>query len=110
MSAESHDEFVALASQLPVLLGTPLPGLLQAAGPDARELAGGQFRAVTRMTESAADMLADLIVTNRDHIRTAYQAFDERMRELLSQSDRDELIALLRDAGAARRGLDDPSS
>ena len=106
MTAEDHDRVVALTSHLPIMLGMALTRTVACAeSPHAAQLTGGQFNAVTRMVESPADMMADLLGSNRRNIMKSYERFDEEMRRLLSETNRDALIRKLEEIDRLHRTI-----
>jgi prephenate dehydrogenase len=86
LTPEAHDELVAYLSHLPQFVATALMHLVGThAGADGLALAGRGLRDTTRLAASPPGIWADILETNRDHIRGAV----------------DELIALLQQFQAA---------
>lgn len=99
LDADTHDRLVAAVSHLPYLLSIVL---VQTAldGPDERagELASSGFRDTSRLAASDANMMLDILVTNRDAVVAQLKHAEDRLahvRSLLAQSDETPLRELL---------------
>ena len=68
---------------------------------------GGQFRAATRMADAPPEMLADVVLTNRERIADAHRAVGADVASLLSLDDRKALVDALTEAGRSKRRLMD---
>jgi prephenate dehydrogenase len=86
MKAGNHDRWVARTSHLPYVLALALE---QSVPPDARQLIGPGFRSATRLAESNSSMMKDVLLTNREPVLEALDAFRRRL----------ELIELAIDGG-----------
>lgn len=76
ITAELHDEAVAMISHLPQLLSTALVSVVVAHGDrraeiDATELAGPGYRDMSRLAASSWQVWRDICATNRDYIGAA---------------------------------------
>ncbi|MFQ5511338.1 MAG: prephenate dehydrogenase [Candidatus Krumholzibacteriia bacterium] len=108
MEAAAHDRALAVTSHLPLLVagglvasaGHPIPGVEHPG-----KLAGGSFSSATRVTGKPPAMIADVLTTNRDQLRLAYEAFDREVRELLAIADPAQLASRLSALGEARRRI-----
>jgi prephenate dehydrogenase len=94
IDAEEHDRALAFLSHLPQLLSTALAAI---AG-DARfglplELAAGGFRDMTRLAESPHGIWRDVGLTNADNVKSAIDAFIERLEVMKEHLDDDGLAA-----------------
>jgi prephenate dehydrogenase len=88
LEPDRHDRLVAVVSHLPQIASTSLMGL--AAGEEADEadlllLAAGGFRDLTRLAASEPRLWSEILVSNRDQIAAAIDAYVERLRGLRAQ-------------------------
>lgn len=111
VSADRHDECVALVSHVPQLAATTLMTVAANAGTDDRillRLAAGGFRDMTRIAASNPAIWPDICIQNREAILRALDAYQRQLelaRLMVETQDRDGLFALMTDARAARRNL-----
>ena len=111
LTPEHHDELVALVSHVPQLAASTLMDVASAAEddlPTMRRLAAGGFRDMTRIAAGHPGIWPDILSTNREAVLDAldsYVAALLRAREIVASGARDELLALLERARAARRNL-----
>lgn len=89
--AEAHDRALAATSHLPVLLAHALVALgAQRCGDgDSPMLVDTTFAAATDVVRKPPEMIADILVTNRDLIAEAYDGLDGEVRRLLGILHRD---------------------
>ena len=102
LSAEAHDERMAIVSHLPQLFSTLLAALIAEQGYRRSDLGPGG-RDMTRLAGSDADIWLDILLTNREHLLARLDdAADllSALRLALRQSDAERLRALL-DSGRA---------
>lgn len=105
IEAGQHDRMVAATSHTPYLvssalaLGTP---------PEARALVGSGFRSTARLAGSSPRMMADILATNRDHVRDALRRVREqveRYESALEAEDWDALAGLMEEGRERYLGL-----
>jgi prephenate dehydrogenase len=100
---ELHDRLVATVSHLPYLAALALTRAVGEA--DERDLlallAAGGFRDLTRVASGSPRMSRDMVVANRDALRTALDAFTSQLRHVAALLDDPE--ALLEVAEGAKR-------
>lgn len=107
MSAEAHDDILAVTSHLPHLLAFAY--LQQVTDEQLPHTAGG-FRDFTRIGAADADMWTPIFELNRDAVLSALDDFQtalDRARTLIRDGDAAALADFIRQAGARRRGLGD---
>jgi prephenate dehydrogenase len=111
LPADRHDQVVAVISHVPHLTAATLMGL---ASDRAEEhaallrLAAGGFRDMTRIASGHPAMWLDICAENRDAILSALDGLIDgltRMRAVVDNDDRDELLRLLAKARDARSNL-----
>ena len=112
---ELHDELVAIVSHLPHLAASAVMHL--AADDDDHDtlvrLAGGNFRALTRVSGRSAGIWPDICVENRAailHILDRYMKELERVRELVEASERPPLLDFFEIARAEVSNLPERSA
>jgi prephenate dehydrogenase len=111
LTPEHHDELVAFVSHVPQLAASTLMDVASATEddlPTMRRLAAGGFRDMTRIAAGHPGIWPDILSTNREAVLNALDAYVAallRAREIVESGARDELIALLERARAARRNL-----
>jgi prephenate dehydrogenase len=113
---ELHDDLVAIVSHLPHLAASAVMHL--AADDDANHdtllrLAGGNFRALTRVSGRSAGIWPDICVENRAailHILDRYMKELERVRELVEASERGPLLDFFEIARAEVSNLPERSA
>lgn len=95
VSPEAHDREMAWVSHLPQATSSALGLALADAGvPSSRLGPGG--RDVTRLAGSSADLWADILSDNSDHVVAALRAVASRIASLTSAIERGELHELRR--------------
>ncbi len=108
MSAPQHDQCVANASHLPMLLASVLVTTV-ANNPQwdvTSQLAAQGFREMTRMTAGSAEVRRSICSTNKQAISDAIGGFIdtlENYRQHILEDD-EELLAMFEDARSARSG------
>lgn len=103
-SAAVHDEEVAWVSHMPHLVAFAFARALDAAPPDAGELAGGGFRDFTRIAQSDAELWGEILTLNGKALAGPIAHFGNAMRELaeaLEKQDGESLERLLSEARAS---------
>jgi prephenate dehydrogenase len=111
--AKEHDRLVAATSHLPHLIAATLCNSLVALAEDGEALApfvGSGFRDMTRIAKAPPEVWRDILLDNRDNIREALATLDGELEcylDALEEGDGDALAALLEQARAFRKGLDD---
>jgi prephenate dehydrogenase len=103
---ELHDQLVATVSHVPYLAAVALTQVVASA--EERELlmllAAGGFRDLTRVASGSPRMSRDMVVANRDAVRTAARRFADVLAALADQLDDPE--GLLDAAEGAKRTRD----
>jgi prephenate dehydrogenase len=103
---ELHDSLVATVSHVPYLAAVALTQVVASA--EERELlmllAAGGFRDLTRVASGSPRMSRDMVVANRDAVRTAARRFADVLAALADQLDDPE--GLLEAAEGAKRTRD----
>jgi prephenate dehydrogenase len=108
MDAATHDEAVAGASHLPLVVAAALTGAL-AEEPDwplIASLASGGYRDTTRVAAGDPVMGRDILLANREQVLARLDAFAAtlaRLRAAVASGDGAAIEALLRAASDARR-------
>ncbi len=101
MEPHKHDRVVAAISHVPFLLSSALVGSVAEAGvrdPEVWECAAGGFRDTSRVAASEADMFIDILMTNRENVRSQLDRFIEEileLRSMLVERREDALVARL---------------
>ena len=98
VGAAEHDRAVADISHLPYLLSSALACATPA---ESAALIGTGFRSTARLAGTPAEMMLDVLATNRDNVRQSLARFRaelDALDELLAQGREDELAARLRSA------------
>ena len=110
-----HDSFLAALSDLPVMVSA---ALMKAVGGspawnDMTALAHGRFRATTMGVEADPEVLADMLVENRDHVLRWVDALSNALydlRQTVSGGDVEEIARALTAAHDARDSWASPNS
>ncbi len=107
IEAQPHDELVAGISHLPLIISSTLVAALAESGrwPDMSKLAASGYRDVTRLASGDAEIQMGICATNRQPIVDWIDRFIKRLEEsrnLIRQSDDDQLRAFFEQARAAR--------
>jgi prephenate dehydrogenase len=76
VDAAAHDRSVAATSHLPFLMASALAACTPA---DAAALVGPGFRGAARLAASSAEMMVDILATNRENVRAALADFRARL-------------------------------
>ena len=93
IGADEHDRLLAWTSHLPQVVSKALANALAAHGV-ARAALGPGGRDVTRLAASPADVWADILRDNRDHVVEALTALEDRIRSIrtaIAVDDPDEI-------------------
>ena len=108
MDADRHDRTAAAVSHVPQLAAVALVGAALGPDPDARRLAGGGFRDVTRIASSPWPMWQGILSANRGPALAALDAFAASLADVRAALDRGDWPALERafdDAARLRSGI-----
>lgn len=108
LDAATHDRFVARVSHLPHLVAVALVNAALGDAPDARMLAAGGFRDMTRIAASPPALWHQILRANRPAVLAALARLDEALADLrraVDTSDADALAARFDAAAGARAGL-----
>jgi prephenate dehydrogenase len=100
-----HDETVALISHLPHLMAAMMVNLVAATKPSALDYCGNGFRDTTRVASGPAPMWAEILLSNRDAVKTFTQEMIESLKEvvrLLDARDMGGVQELLKNANRQR--------
>ncbi|MGD8997083.1 MAG: prephenate dehydrogenase [Anaerolineae bacterium] len=106
LSAERQDFLVGTMSHLPYLMACALVGTADAttsADPAAWKIVAGGFRDTTRVAGSDVTMMTDILLTNREEVVKALDAFQEQIRRLARIVARGEEAELRTQLGKLRR-------
>ena len=111
LAPERHDALVAVVSHVPHLTAAALMGIADERAEEhaaLRRLAAGGFRDMTRIASGTAAIWPDICGENRDAIVEVIDRLTEeltRLRGIVAEGRRDDLIATLERAQVARRNL-----
>ena len=111
LTAERHDQVVAVVSHVPHLTAATLMGLASDRGEEHAallRLAAGGFRDMTRIASGHPAIWLDICAENRTAILSALDGMIgglQHMRAVVGSDDRDELRRLLAKAREARANL-----
>jgi prephenate dehydrogenase len=86
LEPERQDYIVATVSHLPYLLACALIATADAtvsADPAAWEIVATGFRSTSRLAGSDVTMMTDILLTNREEVRKALDAYQEHLGELV---------------------------
>jgi prephenate dehydrogenase len=86
IDAKTHDEWTAATSHLPYLLST---ALIQATPEAAASLIGPGFESTTRLASSSAQVMEDILTTNKTNVLDSLQKFRETLN-ILTRNLEDE--------------------
>lgn len=109
MSAEEHDQIVALTSHLTQVIASALMlavGEGGAAAVDPLQLAGPGLRDMTRVAGSPGDLWLGILRHNAANVLAALDEFElvlNRFRKAIQEIDNTDAVAELIDAGARQR-------
>jgi prephenate dehydrogenase len=95
LDAERHDRAVAMISHLPYLLASALvqaEAQASAADPVVRDLAASGFRDTSRLAATQADMMLDILLTNKEAVESSLDAFERELTEVRSLLDEPERL------------------
>lgn len=111
MDPKAHDVLAARTSHLPYLVSAALVRVaLAAQEPGLWDLAASGFKDTTRLAASDLTMMSDILLTNRQAVLVALQAFGDELewlRKCVSAGDADALHAALAPAREQRLRLTD---
>jgi prephenate dehydrogenase len=110
-----HDSFLAALSDLPVVVSAALMKTVggSPAWNDMTALAHGRFRATTMGVEADPEVLADMLVENRDHVLRWVDSMVSALydlRQTVSGGDVEEIARALGEAHDARDSWASPES
>lgn len=111
LSADRHDQTVAVISHVPHLAAATLMGLASERAEEHAallRLAAGGFRDMTRIASGQPHIWLDICAENRTAILSALDGLItglEEMRDVVDRDDRDQLLARLSHARDARSNL-----
>jgi len=108
LDAVTHDRFVARVSHLPQLAAVALVHAALADAPEARGLAAGGFRDMTRIASSPPALWHQILAANRPAVLVALDAYTDALAALrcaVDASDAPALAAAFDAAAEARAGL-----
>jgi prephenate dehydrogenase len=100
-----HDSEVAWMSHVPHVLAFAFARALEAAPPDAHELAGSGFRDFTRIAQSDPELWGDILTANRKAIAAPLQSLAEALADLGRVIESGDADAVERWIAAARAAL-----
>jgi prephenate dehydrogenase len=105
LDADTHDRWVATTSHLPYLLAGALASSVP---PQAAPLAGPGYRSTSRLAAQPADLMLEVLASNRDHLLTALSRARKHL-DLLAQTleaqDWQTLRTLLEESARQRETL-----
>jgi prephenate dehydrogenase len=104
LSAEEHDQLVAVTSHLPQLISTALASVI-GAEPDAANVAGPAALDLTRLAVSPYEIWRDIFATNAEPIDVALAAFIGKLEELRAALRSPEMERAFETAATAARAL-----
>jgi prephenate dehydrogenase len=107
MNAAEHDKLVASTSHLPHLAAVALAQTAHRL-PSAAVLVGPGFRDTSRLAGSSTEMLADILLTNREPVLQALEEYIARLEALaqrVREGDEARLKDLLAEGRRARQEL-----
>jgi prephenate dehydrogenase len=105
LDPETHDRWTAATSHLPFLVAN---ALARTTPQEASPLVGPGFTSTTRLAASSADMMLDILLTNRKNVLEASRRFRdilEMTESLLSQADEGALFKALKTGSDSREVL-----
>ena len=104
MSAQEHDQLLALISHLPQIISTTLAASLERSGREAK-LAGQGLRDMTRIAESSPELWSQILLDNREFVLNSLAQFEleiEAFREALQLSSKEKIEEIFRQGNAGR--------
>ncbi len=110
LSPEAHDEMIAFLSQLTHCIAVTLMTCNES--PSLQEYTGDSFRDLTRIAKINDEMWSELFLLNKEALLRQMDCFSEeflRLRNMLSEGDREGMRSMMR-ASTARRALFDKPS
>jgi len=105
LDSETHDRWTAASSHLPYLVSN---ALASATPDEVAPMIGTGFLSATRLAVSPGEMMADVLLTNRDYLLAALARFRtqlDRLEACLAADDDAALRALLRSGALQRERL-----
>ncbi len=105
LDVETHDRWTSASSHLPYLVANALAASTPS---EAAPMVGTGFISATRLAISPANMMLDVLLTNRVNVLQALRSFRGRLDQLercLADGDEATLRELLRDGSAQRENL-----
>ncbi|HEY5889627.1 MAG TPA: prephenate dehydrogenase/arogenate dehydrogenase family protein [Acidimicrobiia bacterium] len=110
LTSAEHDAYVATVSHLPRVLASALIDLVSRS-PGATRLSAGSFRDLTRVAGSGSKWWSEVLVTNRDPVRSAIGGLVDILKEWdadLAATDGNAIAERLSAAEAGRSRLGAP--
>jgi prephenate dehydrogenase len=86
LDADRQDYLVATLSHLPYMIACALVAtadVTTSADPAAWQIVAGGFRDTSRVAGSDVTMMADILLTNREHVLKALEAYDAQFHSLM---------------------------
>ncbi len=111
LDADRQDYLVATLSHLPYIIACALVATADAttsADPAAWQIVAGGFRDTSRVAGSDVTMMVDILLTNREHIVRALEAYDAQFHNLMrlvATGSEDEMREILGKIRATRREM-----
>lgn len=105
LDAATHDRWAAATSHMPYLLAV---ALALATPGEAALLVGPGYRSTSRLASSSVQMMADILLTNRENVLAALDRFKVELDQIeasLRQSDEPHLYKTLQRSITAREQL-----
>jgi len=92
LEAEQHDRIVAIVSHLPHLLSFAYSNAVEASAEavTAREMAGGSYRDLMRVSQADSDLWGDIFRQNREFLRSAITTYEAELKKLKRSFDLDQ--------------------
>lgn len=91
MDAETHDAITAHTSHAPYIIAA---ALAQTTPAFTHELIGPGWRSATRLANSSPAMMHDILLTNRDNVRTALRQFQTQLQAWQTALEANDDVAL----------------
>ena len=111
LTADEHDRIVGMISHLPHLLASTLAktaGYEEELHPGTLTLAAGGFRDTTRVALGSPGLWEGIILGNKAKVLQAINTFQAQLdilKDILSSSDRERLVAFLENAREVRQQI-----
>ncbi len=108
VTAEEHDQVLALTSHLPILVSLGLTGLIQEGGINADDFVGSGFLSAARLAGGSPEMGKDILLSNREAVLDELIRFINELSALvanLREPDGEELLQMMKEYQQIYRGL-----